>query len=303
MIDNAEDLQRWFKLSGVPDPLAACMGPLPRSGASLARWTSKLVDQSIRTMQPHSGNYRLSLMLAPLEARIWAGRKPVHGGMIGANRFRICPPGDRGLWSQMSSCDIVNIFIPTELVDRLGTLQDPDADPALGARSFGQDRMVLDLVHKMLDAQVMSGGLAQEACDGLMTTLVCHLLDRYAKPADRMDAGGLAGIRLRRVLKHIADSSGEAVPNAELADLCGMSPAHFSREFRRAVGLPPHQYMMKLRLERAREALLAHDARVLDVAQDCGFSDASHFSRAFSGQYGMSPATFRSQQRRALIKS
>jgi len=298
MIKSTEDLQHWFKMSGVEDPLDTCIGPLPRSKASLVRWSSAFPDQTIRPMSPHPGSYRLSLMLAPLEARIWADNAPVWGGMIAANRFRICPPGECGLWSRLSGCDIVNIFIPIDLVDHLGKLRGESSGTTLGARLFVQDRMVLDLVHKMLDAQSMAGPLAQEACDGLMTTLVCYLLEHYTKPLDQVELSGLAGVRLRRVLAHIAESSAESVPNAELAALCGMSPAHFSREFRRAVGLPPHQYMMKLRLERAREALLSADGRIVDIAQDCGFTNASHFSRAFSTQFGLSPANFRYQHRR-----
>jgi AraC family transcriptional regulator len=298
MIKSTEDLRHWFKMSGVADPLDACIGPLPRSKAALGRWKSDHADQTIRPMFPHPGSYRLSLMLAPLEARIWADNTPVWGGIIGANRFRICPPGELGLWSRLSGCDIVNIFIPIDLVDRLGGMRDDSAGTTLGAKHFVQDRMVLDLVHKMLDAQTMAGPLAQEACDGLMTTLVCYLLEHYTKPADQIELSGLGGVRLRRVLQHIAHSSAESVSNAELAALCGMSSAHFSREFRRAVGLPPHQYMMKLRLERAREALLAADNRIVDIAQDCGFTNASHFSRAFSTQYGLSPANFRYQHRR-----
>ncbi|HEY0064152.1 MAG TPA: AraC family transcriptional regulator [Telluria sp.] len=297
MIESTEDLRQWFEASGVASPLETCVGPLPRSKASLVRWSSNEADHEIRTLSPHPGNYRLSLMLEPLETRIWADRAPVWGGMIPANRFRICPPGEQGQWSRLSSCDIVNLFIPLELVDQLSSLCEGRDHASLGARTFGQDRMVLDLVHKMLDAQSMAGPLAREACDGLMTTLVCYLLEHHSKPADQIQLSGLAGARLRRVLKHIAESSAESLPNAELAELCGMSPAHFSREFRRAVGLPPHQYMMKLRLERACAALLSDDARIVDIAGECGFADASHFSRAFSSHYGMSPTTFRHQRR------
>lgn len=297
MMESTDDLRRWFVQSGVAAPLDACIGPLPRSKAALGRWSSKHADHVIRAMSPHPGSYRLSLMLSPLEAVIWAGETPVWGGMIGANRFRICPPGEHGQWSRMSGCDIVNVFIPVELVDRLGSLRDDSGDSALVANTFMQDRMVADLVQKMLAAETMAGQLAQEACDGLVTTLVCYLLEHYTAPLQQPTRSGLAGSRLRKVLRHLAESSSELVSNAELAALCGMSAAHFSREFRLAVGLPPHQYAMKLRLERARIALLADGARVLDIAQECGFANASHFSRAFSSHYGQTPTVFRRQHR------
>ncbi len=297
MMESTEDLRRWFLQSGVAAPLDACIGPLPRSKAALGRWSSEHADHVIHAMSPHPGSYRLSLMLSPLEARIWDGDTPVWGGMISANRFRICPPGEQGQWSRLSGCDIVNLFIPVELVDYLGGLRDDSASNALVANVFIQDRMVLDLVQKMLAAQAMAGQLAQEACDGLVTALVCYLLEHYTRPTSQSERSGLGGSRLRRVLRHMAQHSGEAVSNGELAALCGMSGAHFSREFRRAVGLPPHQYMMKLRLERASAALLSEQARVLDIAQKYGFTNASHFSRVFASHYGMSPTVFRHQQR------
>jgi len=303
MIDSTEDLQRWFRSSGVLHPLDTCIGPLPRSRASLVRWSSAQPDHAIRPVSPHPGNYRLSIMLEPLEARIWADSTPLWGGMIPANRFRICPPGEQGQWSRVSSCDIVNLFIPIDLVERLGRLRDEAACTTLGARLFVQDRMVFDLVRKMLDADAMAGQLASEACDGLMTALVCYLLEHYSKPLEQKQSTGLAGVRLRRVLKYIAESGAEALPNAQLAALCGMSAAHFSREFRAAVGLPPHQYMMKLRLERARAALLADATRIVDIAGDCGFADASHFSRAFAAQFGVSPTAFRQQHRQQVCSN
>ncbi len=298
MINNSEELRRWFKMSGVVDPLDTCIGPLPRSRAALGRWSSDRPDLEIRAMHPHPGAYRLSLMLAPMEARIWEDNHPVWGGVIPANRFRICPPGEHGQWTRMSSCDIVNIFIPIALVDHLSSLRDDSADIALAANLFVPDRTVLDLVHKMLNAESMAGQLASEACDGLVSALVCYLLEHYTKPIGPVEHSGLSGVRLRRVLKRIAMGLGDPVPNAELAQLCGMSAAHFSREFRRAVGLPPHQYLMKLRLERASAALRSGDTRIVDIAQECGFTNASHFSRAFAAQFGVAPAQFRQQHRR-----
>jgi AraC family transcriptional regulator len=293
MISTEDDLQRWFVQSGVPQPLDACIAPLPRSKASLGRWSDRQADDIVRTVSPHPDSYRLSLMFAPLEARIWSGRAPVWGGMIAAERFRICAPGEQGVWCRTSACDIVNLFLPVQLVDELGSQRDGTPDSTLAARPFVPDRVVFDLVHKMLDAQALAGPLARETCEGLVTVLVCYLLEHYTQPVARAPQGGLGGSRLRRVLQQLGQVSAEAVPNAELAAMCGMSEAHFSREFRRAVGLPPHQYLMKLRLERAARALLAADARVLDVAQEYGFANPSHFARAFAARFGMTPSEYR----------
>lgn len=292
-MESVEELERWFRRAGVP-ALRSCIGPLPASGAALGRWSSEGPALDVRSVCPHPGTYRLALIMEPLDARIWHGSTPVWGGTIGANRFRLCPPGEQGRWSQLSGCDIVNLFLPVQLVDRLALKRGEDACTTLAASAFTSDRIVFELVRKMLDARALAGPLAEELCDQLVTALVCYLLEHYSKPCEAAPST-LGGVRLRRVLRHIADHLDAPLANAELAALCGMSAAHFSREFHRAVGLPPHRYVLTRRLELARKALAGGQRRIVDIAEEFGFHSASHFTRAFSAEYGQSPAAWRAR--------
>jgi AraC family transcriptional regulator len=293
-MESVEELERWFRMAGV-EALHACIGPLPGSRAALGRWTSDGPQHAIRSMSPHPGTYRLALMMEPLEARIWQGSTPVWGGTIGANRFRLCPPGEQGRWSQLSGCDIVNVFLPVQLVDSLAAQRGEAMDATLAASQFTSDRVVYDLVRKMLDAQALAGPLAAQMCDHLVMALACYLLEHYSRPA-QAEASTLGGARLRRVLLHISGHLDTPLANAELAALCGMSAAHFSREFHRAVGLPPHRYVLTRRLELACLALAGGEARIVDIAEQFGFHSASHFTRAFSAHYGVSPAAWRASR-------
>lgn len=296
MIDSAEALQRWFRASGVHEPLHDCVGPLPQSGVALGRWTSERPDASVRAMSPHPGSYRLSLMMEPLEACVWSGDRAVWGGTIGAQRFRLCAPGEQGRWSQLSACDIVNVFLPVALVERLVEARDDPPGTMLASSTFVNDRAVSTLVRQMLDAHALAGPLSALACDHLATILASYLLEHHARAPARVESGGLCGARLRRVLRHLDEHCCEPLSNSDIAALCGMSAAHFSREFHRSVGFTPHRYLMKRRLERACMALLRRGTRIVDVAQESGFASASHFTRAFSAHYGMSPAAWRRQQ-------
>jgi len=297
-IDSAAALQDWFRRSGVTGPLDACVGPLPGTGISLARWSRRQPDTSVQAVSPHPGCYRIAVMLEPLESQIWTGERPIWGGVIGANRFRICAPGAPSSWRQLSGCDIVNLFVPVQTVDRLRQEAGLPEGYGLSSTAYVSDRQVLDLVWKMLDAEMSAGALAPRYCDGVATALLCYLLERHAG-AGAAGAGrnGLSGARLRRVLALIADNVSREIPIAEMAALCAMSESHFSREFHAAAGLPPHQYALKLRLERACEALTRSGDRMVDIALDLGFSNASHFSRAFARRYGMPPARYRQLHR------
>lgn len=181
-LDSTEGLVDWFRRGGVTGPLRHCTGPLPLSRASIVRWSSDRPDTTIQTIGAHANNYRIAVLLEPLESQIWNGESPVCGGMIGANRFRICPPGSQGRWRRMSSCDIVNIFIPTATINTLGRLRDAETPSLLADTSYTPDRVVLDLVGKLLNAQLLAGSLAQHFCDSMITALASYLLENYKQP-------------------------------------------------------------------------------------------------------------------------
>src|SRR5262249_43818483 len=79
----------------------------------------------------------------------------------------------------------------------------------------------------------------------------------------------------------------------KMAQLVGLSTAHFARMFRKSTGATPHQFVLRQRLERAKAMLRAPDARVLDVAIACGFKTQQHFAQVFRYVCGISPTTYR----------
>src|SRR5262249_40577056 len=82
----------------------------------------------------------------------------------------------------------------------------------------------------------------------------------------------------------------------EMAQSVELSPAHFSRMFRHSTGETPHQFVLRNRIERAKEMLRAPEARVLDVAVACGFKTQQHFARVFCHLCGTSPREYRLQR-------
>lgn len=290
--DNPEALKACFRRSGATEPLRACVGPLPMSGAMIVRWTADGPDTAVRGIVPHPDSYRVAIQLEPTQSEVWNESAPVWSGVIGANRFRVCMPGAKGRWHRLSGCDIVNIFIPAATVHCMAAACGHDLS-TLSSNWVAPDRVVMDLTLKLLEAEALAGTWAPQFRDHLTSALVAYLLQQHAQLPAASATSSLAGSRLQKILGYMAERLADDIPVAELADACAMSESHFSREFSKSVGMPPHQYLMKLRIERARELLMASEARVIDVALELGFTSASHFARAFARRYGVAPAAFR----------
>jgi AraC family transcriptional regulator len=106
--------------------------------------------------------------------------------------------------------------------------------------------------------------------------------------------GGLAGWQRKRVLEFIEEHLADTISLSTLSALAQLSPYHFARAFKQALGMPPHRYHMNRRVERAK-ALLA-DRSVTEVALAVGYAETSSFSSGFRRVTGMSPTEFRRAQ-------
>jgi len=131
--------------------------------------------------------------------------------------------------------------------------------------------------------------------ESLANLLALHLVRHYttAKNGTSPVTGGLSGHKLRLVLEFIDANYALELSLAELAAVAGMSTFHFAREFKRTTGTTPHQYLLKLRIDRAKELLSGSQMPLVDVGSQSGFSHQSHFTRLFRKLTGTTPQSYR----------
>jgi AraC family transcriptional regulator len=104
--------------------------------------------------------------------------------------------------------------------------------------------------------------------------------------------GGLAGWQQRLVASYIEEHLAEHVPLAALGRLVRLSTFHFCRAFKQSFGMPPHQYHMTLRIERAKMLLAKPSPSITNIAFDLGFSQTSSFSATFRKVTGRTPTAY-----------
>jgi AraC family transcriptional regulator len=105
--------------------------------------------------------------------------------------------------------------------------------------------------------------------------------------------GGLSPWQVRKAMCHIEAHLDRTIRNEDLAALVRLNPSHFSRAFRNSFGEPPHEYVIRRRVERAQGLMLSTDASLSDIALDCGLADQSHLTRLFRRIVGESPSAWR----------
>jgi AraC family transcriptional regulator len=107
--------------------------------------------------------------------------------------------------------------------------------------------------------------------------------------------GGLAPRRLRMVQDYIEANLSDEITLADLAEIAGLSMTHFCRAFHRSTGLASHQYMIRRRVERAKDLLARGQLPIAQIALAVGFGNQSHMTTHFRRVVGTTPWRFRNE--------
>jgi AraC family transcriptional regulator len=132
--------------------------------------------------------------------------------------------------------------------------------------------------------------------ESLALALASHLLERHGVGRPVVPKGRLSGEQMRAVLALLHERLSDDLSLEELAEAAHLSPFHFARLFKSSLSLAPHQYLMRLRIERARRLLVVAPRESLTtLGLGLGFSDAAHFANAFRRAVGVSPSAYARQ--------
>jgi AraC family transcriptional regulator len=219
-----------------------------------------------------------------------------------AGAIIVVPAGTRGQVRWSGGFDWLHIYLDPRLIARVAA-EAFDLDPArLTVPPLdGLDLPQLRAAMAAVDAELTSGGAGGPlAAESLANVLAVHLIRHVLAPRrrERGRDGVLPRVRLRAVVEYVEEHLDARPTLEQIAAVARLSPYHFARLFKAATGLPPHQYVIMRRVERARQLLLAGtDLSLAEVAACAGFSDQSQFSNHFKRLVGVTPGQFRTPAR------
>jgi AraC family transcriptional regulator len=219
-----------------------------------------------------------------------------------AGAIILVPAGTPARWRWNGYGDSLCVYLESDLVARVAA-EAFDLDPArltipaLDGLDVPQLRSTMRAVDAELTAGAAGGRLVAESLANILAVrLIRHILAprRLARGPD----GALPRSRLRTVVEYIEAHLDASLTLERLAAVARLSAFHFARQFKAATGLPPHQYIIVRRVERAKELLhQGGDLSLADVAASAGFSDQSQFTQHFKRLVGVTPRQFRTPPR------
>ena len=208
----------------------------------------------------------------------------------------IVPAGAAYLWDTVGPVDFAHLYVAPETLDALIT-EKFDRDPShielhesLGKHDPLVRMLTISLLEELRGDDVHRC-YVDDIVDLLLSRVLClhsdvKLSQSYARHA-------LAPFRLRRALEFIEANLRQPIGVGEIAAASGISPYHFSRAFRHATGRPPYAFLLERRVARSKELLRSYDLKLSYIAEQCGFTSLSQFSRMFRHHVGSTPTRYR----------
>lgn len=270
-------------------------------GMSVAVWERKTDDVEISYVRP--GHHTLSCYLS---GGYQVERKQQPGRFGAPNRLSTLPSGHESVWiARGGHVKFVHLYFEQQQFMQRA-VRELDCEPRrlmLADRTYFEDRQIAAMCQSLVGSRWsdLDGRLqANEIAHQILTALLRAQGTRHSESKLR---GGLSASVRGRLLDFVDAHLAEPILLSELATLANLSEYHFARMFKASFGLPPHAWIAAQRIERARVMLRTTGLPLLDVANRCGYADASHFSHRFKEEVGATPRQYRAAVGSRLLRT
>jgi AraC family transcriptional regulator len=287
-----ETVAKRFKLAKAPTLVARLEGVSPIAFT----WLREEGPFRGRTMAvPPEEAFVFHVFLAPTSGEIW-----VDGNYT---RHRVSP-GDTFVFDLSTNpvgnlsppYEILRFYLPAAALDQLACRRGLRRGARLRTPSLGiHDPVMQGLALSILPMLQEPGTATALLLESIALAFHAHVIHRYGDGlgSEAPVSAGLAPWQLRRTSAFIDAHLCGDPSVTDLARECRLSASHFARAFRQSTGMAPHRWIMKRRIERAKELLLEDELDLVQIALTCGFFDQSHFTRSFARSEGNSPGKWR----------
>jgi AraC family transcriptional regulator len=268
---------------------------LDPSGAGIAHWKHDPLHDVVEPMTHHV-IMAYNGVMQRMERR--------SGSSVAIGTFRpgvviIIPEGSSSRWDIPKPVDVVQLYLPRPMLDRVAREADTTTSTELLERTAHPDPITSRLILTAADAMEGNGALDALFRHQLIELLATRVLAAHtgSPPPFQPTMGGLSPKVLLRAIERLRSDSDSDVSLAALASEAGLSRFHFCRAFKESTGLSPHAWLRQYRLEQAMNMLRDTDASIVSVAVELGYASQTAFAAAFRKLTGETPSDWRRRVR------
>jgi AraC-like DNA-binding protein len=262
----------------------------------VSRWQQHTLPAHQMVSRNDRGSYLIAVNLQSTNASLRQAEQLLFDGPVTPGMIQVTPPDCEAAALFRSSCDVLHLSVPVELVrrehERVNGVHS-GAEPWFGEAAVFPDIDIERLARSITGASNMAGPFGYLYVQEIARAIVVGMLGNDAQPKPVNRVNKLPLWRLRRAIDYVEQNLTRPVQLADIAASVGLTSMHFACQFRLSTGFSPHAYLMRRRLEHAQLLLQHPNASVSDVALQCGFSTHAHFSAAFKRHTGYSPLAWR----------
>ena len=223
-----------------------------------------------------------------------------HRGTAVHGDIDIIPAGTPSVWDLKEKDTYVALRVPPELLDVVKEEFDLDSGRIEIRNRFQVRDAQLENIGWVLKAEMEWGyPCGRVYLESLGVSVAARLVACHSSLSVEpgKQRGRMSERRLRRALSYIEDNLGQDISLRDIATVAGLSVSHFTPLFRETVGLPVHQYLIRRRVERAKDLLSQSRMPISQIALETGFAHQSHLARNMRRVLGVSPRAFRERLR------
>jgi AraC family transcriptional regulator len=272
--------------------------PFPREliGATENLRLSLISDEPGIVEYAGSARVMISLHVGPSVAVDCRRGGERHRGTNIHGDLEIIPPHLGGVWELKARDTALVIGLKLRVLERVA--EDSGSDPSrlrIYNRFQARDPQI-EHIGWALRAEMESGYASGRAyMDGLATGLASRIVRNHSSLArpSRATKAAMPGRKLKVILGYIEDNLGRDLGLEEIAGVAGLSVSHFKSLFRKSLGVPPHQYLIRRRVERAATQLRKGRTPIGQIALENGFCHQSHLALHTRRVLGLTPQELR----------
>jgi AraC family transcriptional regulator len=219
-----------------------------------------------------------------------------HRGTTIHGDLEIIPPNLGGVWELKTRDTALVIGLKLRVLERIVQESGGDAGKLRVFNRFQARDSQIEHIGWALKAEMENGYPTGRAyMDALATGLAARIVRNHSSMArtSRNSKAVMPGRKLKDVLGFIEDNLGRDLGLDEIAEVAGLSVSHFKTLFRKSLGLPPHQYLIRRRVERAAMQLRKGRMPIGQVALENGFCHQSHLALHTRRVLGLTPQELR----------